>query len=120
MVFFAYGFNIYYMLKLSRKYRSPPCVPAKSKPTIAIQLPIFNEKYVIPRLLDSCAKTAAQYGKDLVRISVLDDSDDETTQVIEEEVREYVKRGFKMEVMHREDRTRLQGRCPKYRTCNDQ
>ncbi len=61
---------------------------SKEKPTIAIQLPIFNEKYVVHRLLDSCAKTASQYGKDLVRISVLDDSDDETRQVIDEEVRE--------------------------------
>lgn len=105
IVFFAYGFNIYYMLKLSRKYRSPPCIPVKTKPTIAIHLPIFNEKYVIPRLLSACAGTAAQYGKDLVRISILDDSDDETIQVIDGEVQEYVKRGYNMEVIHRDDRT---------------
>jgi cellulose synthase/poly-beta-1,6-N-acetylglucosamine synthase-like glycosyltransferase len=103
IVFFAYGFNIYYMLKLSRKYRSPPCIPGK-KPTIAIHLPIFNEKYVTARLLNACAGTASQYGRDLVRITVLDDSDDETTQVIQDEVEKYVDRGFKMEIIHRDDR----------------
>lgn len=105
IVFFAYGFNIYYMLKLSRNYRSPPCIPVKEKPTIAIHLPIFNEKYVTTRLLSACADTASQYGKELVRISVLDDSDDETTQFIEDEVEKYVKHGYKMEVIHRDDRT---------------
>ena len=104
IVFFAYGFNIYYMLKLSRKYKAPPC-NVGNRPRIAIQVPIFNEKYVVPRLLSSCTATAARYGKDLVRISILDDSDDETTAIIEEEAQRYRDRGFNVEVRHRTDRT---------------
>ena len=104
VVFFAYGFNIYYMLKPSRKYKAPPC-KVGSKPTIAIQLPIFNEKYVVPRLLSSCAATVARYGKDLVKISILDDSDDETTSLLEDEAERYRKKGFNVEVKHRTDRT---------------
>jgi cellulose synthase/poly-beta-1,6-N-acetylglucosamine synthase-like glycosyltransferase len=103
VVFFAYGFNIYYMLKLSRKYKSPKCVPTR-KPTIAIQLPIYNEEYVIPRLLASCTATAEAYGKSLVKISVLDDSDDETVETIEEEAKKYKACGFNVEVIHRNDR----------------
>ena len=92
------------MLKLSRKYKAPPC-KIGNKPRIAIQVPIFNEKYVVPRLLSSCTATAARYGKDLVRISILDDSDDETTSIIEEEAQRYREKGFNVEVRHRTDRT---------------
>ena len=103
LVFFAYGFNIYYMLKLSRKFRSPPC-KVGSKPTISIQLPIFNEKYVVPRLLSACAATTARYGKELVRIVLLDDSDDETASIVEDEARKYRMKGFNVQVIHRTDR----------------
>ncbi|MDG6923555.1 MAG: glycosyltransferase [Nitrososphaerota archaeon] len=105
IVFFAYGFNIYYMLKLSRHYHSPRISPFKSRPTIAIHLPIFNEKYVISRLLEACTGTASQYGKDLVHICVLDDSDDETTEEVRAETERYVKLGYRMEVIHRDDRS---------------
>lgn len=102
-VFFAYGFNIYYMLKLSRKYKRPLRVQGK-KPSVAIHLPIFNEKYVVPRLLASCVATAERYGKDKVTIIALDDSDDETTEVLEQEATKYRQRSFNVQVIHRDDR----------------
>jgi cellulose synthase/poly-beta-1,6-N-acetylglucosamine synthase-like glycosyltransferase len=48
--------------------------------TITIQLPVFNEKYVIDRLLSAVA--ALEYPRDLLTIQVLDDSTDETTDLI--------------------------------------
>ncbi len=104
IIFFAYGFNIFYMLRLSKKFRQPK--PQEGgKPTIAIHLPIFNERYVAERLLAACAGTAEIYGKDKVHLSVLDDSDDETTAILERLTEGYRARGFNFDVQHREDRS---------------
>jgi len=102
--FFLYGFNIYYMLKLSKEYRCPPRNPCR-KPTIAIHLPIFNERYVAPRLIAACAEAAERYGKELVQVSVLDDSDDETTQIVERWVELYRAKGLDVNIKHRQDRS---------------
>lgn len=104
VLFFAYGFNIFYMIRLSRKYRAPPAV-FSAKPTVAIHLPIFNERYVAERLLEACVKTAREYGKEKVRISVLDDSDDETTTVLQREAESYRSAGFNVDIRHRSVRT---------------
>lgn len=104
LVFFAYGFNIFYLLRLSRKYRKPAPLSA-SKPTIAIHLPIFNERYVAERLLQACSVTADLYGKDKVHVSVLDDSDDETTSMLMEVTEDYRAKGFNFDVQHRDDRS---------------
>ena len=49
-------------------------------PFVTIQLPIFNEKYVVERLIDAAAKF--NYPKDKLEIQVLDDSTDETAEII--------------------------------------
>ena len=57
LLFFMYGFNIFYLINAARKYRVPkPTVPGSNRPQIAIHLPIYNEKYVIDRLLDAVLK----------------------------------------------------------------
>jgi cellulose synthase/poly-beta-1,6-N-acetylglucosamine synthase-like glycosyltransferase len=104
VIFFAYGFNIFYMLRLSRSYRKPS-PRGLGKPTIAIHLPIFNERYVAERLLQACTVSAEQYGKGLVHISVLDDSDDDTTSILQGIAADYRARGFNVDVLHREDRS---------------
>jgi cellulose synthase/poly-beta-1,6-N-acetylglucosamine synthase-like glycosyltransferase len=48
-------------------------------PFVTIQLPIFNEQYVIQRLIDACCRL--DYPRDRFEIQVLDDSTDETTEV---------------------------------------
>ena len=48
-------------------------------PVVTIQLPIYNEMYVVDRLLQATAKI--DYPQDLLEIQVLDDSTDETTEV---------------------------------------
>ncbi len=104
VAFFLYGFNIFYLLRLSRSY-SKPKPYRKDKPTVAIHLPIFNERYVAERLLAACAGTAELYGKEKVHLSVLDDSDDETTSILEGLTEGYRARGFNFDVQHRDDRT---------------
>ena len=56
-------------------------------PFITIQLPIFNEQYVIDRLVDACCRM--EYPRDRYEIQVLDDSTDETEQVAANIVQRY-------------------------------
>lgn len=56
-------------------------------PFVTIQLPIFNEQYVVDRLIDACCRM--QYPRDRFEIQVLDDSTDETHEVAAEIVRRY-------------------------------
>ncbi len=53
-------------------------------PMVTVQLPIYNEKYVVERLIDCVAKL--KYPADKLEIQVLDDSTDETREVIAEKV----------------------------------
>src|SRR5215203_381677 len=61
-------------------------------PRITVQLPLFNELYVVDRLLE--AITAFDYPSDKLEIQVLDDSTDETTRVAEAVVAKYAAQGF--------------------------
>ena len=72
-------------------------------PSITIQLPLFNELYVIERLLK--AVTDIDYPRDLFEIQVLDDSTDETVKLAEATVGEYAGKGFDIHYIHRDDRT---------------
>ncbi|MFT6484977.1 MAG: cellulose synthase/poly-beta-1,6-N-acetylglucosamine synthase-like glycosyltransferase, partial [Neolewinella sp.] len=56
-------------------------------PFVTIQLPIYNELYVIARLIDACTKF--DYPKDRFEIHILDDSTDETVEIVAEKVKEY-------------------------------
>ncbi len=56
-------------------------------PFVTIQLPIFNEQFVIRRLIDACCRL--EYPRDRFEIQVLDDSTDETTEVARAIVERY-------------------------------
>ena len=72
-------------------------------PVITVQLPLFNELYVVDRLLK--AVTAIDYPREKLEIQVLDDSTDETTRVAEAVVAKYAGQGFDIHYIHRGDRT---------------
>lgn len=72
-------------------------------PTITVQLPLFNELYVVDRLLK--AVTAIDYPREKLEIQVLDDSTDETVGVAEAVVANYAEQGFDIHYIHRDDRT---------------
>ncbi|HXC71271.1 MAG TPA: glycosyltransferase family 2 protein [Pyrinomonadaceae bacterium] len=72
-------------------------------PRITVQLPLFNELYVVDRLLK--AVTAIDYPGDKLEIQVLDDSTDETVRVAEAVVAKYAAQGFDIHYIHRSDRT---------------
>ena len=84
-----YGFHKVLMIYRFYKYRSQRTKPAyrfdrDQLPTVTVQLPIFNELYVVERLLDAIAQL--DYPKDKLEIQVLDDSTDETQQICREKV----------------------------------
>jgi cellulose synthase/poly-beta-1,6-N-acetylglucosamine synthase-like glycosyltransferase len=72
-------------------------------PLITVQLPLFNELYVVDRLLK--AVTAFDYPREKLEIQVLDDSTDETVKVAEAVVAKYAEQGFDIHYIHRTDRT---------------
>lgn len=75
----------------------------KKWPPVTIQLPIFNEKYTVERLLR--AVTRLDYPADCLQIQVLDDSTDDTYDLVARLVAEYKARGVNIEMIHRVDRT---------------
>ena len=79
-------------------------VPVLDKfPRVTIQLPIFNEKYTIERLLASV--TRLDYPSDKLQIQVLDDSTDDTAILTKNLVEDYKSQGINIEWIHRKDRT---------------
>lgn len=72
-------------------------------PYISIQLPIFNEQYVVKRLLESI--TQFQYPKDRFEIQILDDSTDDTLEISKALVKLYEGQGFIISLFHRTERT---------------
>ena len=71
-------------------------------PGITVQLPLFNEMYVVERLL--VAVTRIDYPRHLLEIQVLDDSTDETVNLARTTVELYARRGFNIHYIHRADR----------------
>jgi cellulose synthase/poly-beta-1,6-N-acetylglucosamine synthase-like glycosyltransferase len=92
MIITLYTCNFYYLVVISRHQKKNNSVELKEIPTVTVQLPIFNEKYVAARLVN--AVCALDYPKDKLCIQVLDDSTDETYDLLENLVLDYQKKGF--------------------------
>jgi cellulose synthase/poly-beta-1,6-N-acetylglucosamine synthase-like glycosyltransferase len=101
----AYRLRMVYQFWRYRHVKpQPKCRFAESEaPRITVQLPLFNEMYVVERLLD--AVTALDYPRHLLEIQVLDDSTDETVRIAQAAVEKHRERGFDIQYIHRIDRT---------------
>lgn len=108
----AYTCNFYYLTYLSIKRKTVPLTKDIGTPTITIQLPIYNEKYVAKRLVD--AVCALDYPKDKMVIMVLDDSDDDTVELLFDVVAKYKKEGFQIEHIRRGTRKGYKAGALKY------
>lgn len=75
---------------------------AQVLPHVTVQLPIFNEMYVAERLIDAVIKL--DYPKEKLEIQVLDDSTDETVDLVAAKVLQYRAAGFDISQLRREDR----------------
>ena len=103
----CYGLYRYHLLALYYRYRltrhppAPPPPPA-SWPTVTIQIPVYNERYVVERVIRSACEV--DYPHERLEIQVLDDSTDDTSQIIAEAVRPYQRRGMRVVHLRRTDR----------------
>lgn len=75
----------------------------KEIPFVTIQLPVYNEMYVIERLLDNIAEI--DYPNDKLEIQVLDDSTDETVQTTHDQIENLRKTGLDIQHIRRTDRS---------------
>lgn len=101
-----YGLNalLYSILYLrGRPGPVPHAAPLREFPRVTVQLPIYDELYVVERLIDAAA--GFDYPPDRLQIQVLDDSDDQTTRLAQARVDYYRRRGLDIELRHRLDRT---------------
>jgi cellulose synthase/poly-beta-1,6-N-acetylglucosamine synthase-like glycosyltransferase len=97
----------YRALLVVRYYRRagddpPPAGRFGTEPFVTVQLPIYNERYVVERLLDSVA--AIDWPRDRLEVQLLDDSTDDTRHVAAAKVAELRASGLDIVHLHRTDR----------------
>jgi len=112
---FLYGTNCYVLLFLFRRNRSKGREEYRNLlkkfdgspwradlPSVTVQLPVYNERYVIHRLLQ--AACALDYPRDRLEIQVLDDSTDDTAQIAADLVADYRRQGISIVHLRRTNR----------------
>ncbi len=109
---FYYGVHTYAMVHLYFKNKesaktNPEQIKVLTKkmgkwPMVTVQLPMFNEYYVVERLIDSTI--AMDYPKNRLEIQVVDDSTDETQELAKSKVAEYKAKGYNIKYVHRINR----------------
>ncbi len=108
----AYTVNFYYLTFLSVRRKEVLTTTDLGTPSVTIQLPIYNEKYVAKRLVD--AVCGLDYPKDKMKIMILDDSDDDTVELLADAVKDYKKQGFQIEHIRRGTRKGYKAGALKY------
>jgi cellulose synthase/poly-beta-1,6-N-acetylglucosamine synthase-like glycosyltransferase len=101
----GYGLHRYCIVYLFLKNRRRPPQPLahfEELPVVTVQLPLFNEIYVVERLLTAVGEL--DYPRERLQIQVLDDSTDETQEITRSCVDRLTERGFDVELIHRTDR----------------
>lgn len=90
-----------YYRRRKNAVKDPPSLFA-DLPTVTVQLPIFNEQFVVHRLIEACC--GLEYPREKLEIQVLDDSTDETVGVASAIVERYQALGYHIHYIHRTNR----------------
>jgi len=93
---------VYLYYKNRRKRTTEPGAHFEDLPRVTVQLPMFNERYVAERLIDCICKL--KYPPEKLDIQVLDDSTDETVEVVRDLVERYAALGHPISYHHRNNR----------------
>jgi cellulose synthase/poly-beta-1,6-N-acetylglucosamine synthase-like glycosyltransferase len=101
-VFGVHRYVMVYLYMRHRDRRAQPRPLPSRLPAVTVQLPLYNEMYVVERLLDSVCQI--RYPRELLQIQVLDDSTDETCAIASAAVERYRGEGFDVQYIHRTDR----------------
>ena len=97
----AQGHLLFHFFKFKKDPNQAPPQAPNPWPKVTVQLPIYNERYVVERLIDAVANF--NYPHELLQIQILDDSTDETGALIQAKVLAYPNLNF--DYLHRTDRT---------------
>lgn len=100
-----YGWHRYYLVYLYMRHRGARPLATRLPdplPRVTVQLPVFNEMYVVERVIDAACRI--EYPRELLEIQVLDDSTDETCEIAELAVRRHAAQGLDIKYLHRNDR----------------
>jgi cellulose synthase/poly-beta-1,6-N-acetylglucosamine synthase-like glycosyltransferase len=104
LALFGFGINLLYLTwratRLPRRLSGP--VTYGGEPTVCVQIPIYNERYVAERVLD--AVCALDWPPEKLEIQVLDDSDDETVSIVERRVNYWIQRRLSVVHVRRQSR----------------
>ncbi|HEX9763648.1 MAG TPA: cellulose synthase family protein [Candidatus Acidoferrales bacterium] len=101
-----YGLHRYKMIYLYKRHagrRPPEPAAVREWPKVTIQLPLFNEKYVVERLIETVA--GLDYPREQLEIQVLDDSTDDTVEIARACVERHAATGLNINYLHRTHRT---------------
>jgi cellulose synthase/poly-beta-1,6-N-acetylglucosamine synthase-like glycosyltransferase len=102
----SYGMHryvlVYLYYKNKKNHTKEPPGRFSDLPRVTVQLPIFNEQFVIERLLEAICRL--DYPQEKLDIQVLDDSTDETAAVAGALVEQYAARGCSISYHHRTNR----------------
>ncbi len=103
-ILFVFGLHGFIMIYYHRKYRdvTPKSKETSGEPLVTIQLPLYNELYVVERLIESVCEI--DYPKDKMEIQVLDDSTDETVEITRRMVDKKKAEGYDIVHVRRENR----------------
>ncbi len=102
LLFVAFQFHLYLLYKGEEK-KDIKVALDDDLPMISIQLPIYNERFVVERLVEAISKI--DYPKERMQILLLDDSIDATLQISQRLVTKYMSEGYLIQLLHRVDRT---------------
>ena len=105
VVLAMYGLHRYWLVYDYFQYSKnvpPPPPPVTNWPRVTVQLPIFNERYVIERLTEAVVRF--DYPRELLDVQVLDDSTDETQEVARACVERHAAQGMPISYIHRTNR----------------
>ncbi|MGH2642476.1 MAG: glycosyltransferase, partial [Chitinophagaceae bacterium] len=91
------------MKNKSRQFKpQAPLQQDQPWPSVTVQLPVYNEKYVVGRLIE--AVMALDYPDEKLEVQILDDSTDETTDLIIKKIKEYKESKIVTQHFQRKDR----------------
>jgi cellulose synthase/poly-beta-1,6-N-acetylglucosamine synthase-like glycosyltransferase len=102
----SYGLHrytlVYLYYKKKKRQTGAPEKEFAELPRVTVQLPIFNEQFVVDRLLQAVCRL--DYPREKLELQLLDDSTDETARVARELVEHYASQGFPITYLHRTNR----------------
>lgn len=102
----VYGLHRYQLVYLFYKHKDralgAPAARFGQLPRVTVQLPIYNEEYMVEQLIESACRL--DYPRHLLDIQVLDDSTDETRLAAKQAVKRWTAAGYPIECIHREHR----------------